>query len=96
MLRMRFAKEDRRRQYVHYWYYLIGESPIDRAMREMSQSTRLFLRGRSNGSVTVEVFSQSESPDADLIDGFAAGVARELDGFLPGQTRAECALGANL
>ena len=95
-VRFRFKKEGEPRQFVYYWYYLIGESSIDEAMRRLSQSTRLFLRGRTNGSMTVEIFSRSEVADPALMDEFAKQVAVELDQFLPEKTRAESELGANL
>jgi EpsI family protein len=60
--RFRFINEREDRQLVYYWYYLIGESQIDQAMRELSQSSRLFLRGRTNAGLTVELFSGSTSP----------------------------------
>jgi len=95
-VRFRFVKEGQPRQFVYYWYYLIGESSIDEAMRRLSHSTRLFLRGRTNGSMTVEIFSRSEVTDPALMDAFAKQVALELNAFLPEKTRAECELGANL
>ncbi|MBX9652387.1 EpsI family protein [bacterium] len=95
-VRFRFVKEGQPRQFVYYWYYLIGESSIDEAMRRLSHSTRLFLRGRTNGSMTVEIFSRSEVTDPVLMDEFAKKVALELNAFLPEKTRAECELGANL
>lgn len=96
MLRFRFSKEPRDRQYVYYWYYLIGESSLDQAMRRMSQSARLFLRGRTNASMTVEIFGPAVGEDASLLDDLARRVSHQLERFLPESTRAECELGANL
>lgn len=92
--RFRFVREDRGRQYVYYWYYLIGEGSVDRAMRKLSRSARLFLRGRSNASATVEIFSQSSSPDPSMMDRFADDVARALDDWMPPGSRAQSELGA--
>ena len=95
-VRFQFVKDGEPRQFVFYWYYLIGESSIDEAMRRLSRSTRLFLRGRTNGSMTVEIFSQGKIDDPRLLDAFANRVAVELSEFLPEKTRAESELGANL
>ena len=68
----------------------------DRALRRLSERSRIFLRGRSNASATVEIFSQSRSPDARILDAFARDVARELDDFLPPESVPQSRLGANL
>lgn len=81
-------------QVVYYWYYLIGESPVDRLMRHSSQWLRAFLRGRRNASLTIEVFSQSPNPDRRVLDAFAKDVASRLRSFLPASTEADCTLGA--
>jgi EpsI family protein len=94
--RFRFINERKDRQWVYYWYYLIGESPIDEAMRRLSQSSRLFLRGRTNAGLTVELFSGHSNDDAEELDRFARRVAEELEPMLPEKTRGECELGANL
>jgi EpsI family protein len=94
-LRLRFVKADRARQYVYYWYYLIGERDIDRAMRRLSQSTRLFLRGRSNASATVEIFTQSAAVDIELVDDLARRIAIELDHWIPRDAWSQSLLGAN-
>jgi EpsI family protein len=93
MIRMFFTKQAEPK-YVHYWYYLLGEDPVDRAMRRLSQYARVFLRGRQNASVTVEVFSASPKPDRKLLDEFAAQVAVELHRWMPPKTEASCELGA--
>ena len=72
------------------WYYLIGEDPIDKQMRAASRYARVFLRGRQNPSLTVEVFSQSPSPDSALLDAFAKLVAAELDKWTPPGTETCC------
>lgn len=95
-VRFRFHREDRGRQYVYYWYYLLGESAVDRALRRLSERARIFLRGRSNASATVEIFSQSPSPNVEALDEFARNVARELHGFLPPDAAPQARLGANL
>lgn len=94
--RFRFINERKDRQWVYYWYYLIGESPIDEAMRRLSQSSRLFLRGRTNAGLTVELFSGQAHGEVEQIDRFARRVAEELEPLLPEKTRGECELGANL
>ncbi|MBY0588062.1 EpsI family protein [bacterium] len=94
--RFRFINDRKDRQLVYYWYYLIGESRIDEAMRRLSQSSRLFLRGRTNAGLTVEIFSGTTSSRTEEIDRFASRVAEELVPMLPPHTRGECELGANL
>lgn len=94
-LRMRFVKPDRGRQYVYYWYYLIGERDIDRAMRTLSRTTRFFLRGRSNASATVEIFTQSPTVDVELVDDLARRIAIELDHWMPDEAWSQSLLGAN-
>lgn len=96
MMRFRFIKGEEHRQTVYYWYHLIGESSVDRAMRQLSRSTRLFLRGRSNAGVTVEIFSPQANGDTELLDDFARRVAVQLQDFLPRDSHAECELGARL
>jgi len=91
--RMYFAR-DHEKSYVLYWYYLIGEDPIDRTMRSASRYARVFLRGRQNPSLTVEVFSQSANPDPKLLDEFARLVAIELEKWTPPGTETCCELGA--
>jgi hypothetical protein len=81
-------------QVVHYWYYLIGEDPVDRSMRKLSTYARVFLRGRQNPSLTVELFSQSAAPNMALLDDFAGLVAKELAGWMPMGTQASAELGA--
>ena len=93
-LRLCFSKPQRT-EYVYYWYYLIGESPIDRAMRGFSRYARAFLRGRNNASVTLEIFSQSANPDPERIDAFLHAVAAELEGFMPEGTLVASQLGSN-
>jgi EpsI family protein len=90
---MYFARSHER-EYVLYWYYLIGEDPIDRTMRSASRYARVFLRGRQNPSLTVEVFSQSANPDPKLLDEFARLVAVELEKWTPPGTETCCELGA--
>lgn len=82
-------------QVVFYWYYLIGEDPVDRLLRRFSQAARGFLRGRRNASLTVEIFSQSDAPDAALLDELAGEVARRLTPFLPQGSESACDLGAS-
>jgi EpsI family protein len=94
--RFLFVNERKDRQLVYYWYYLIGESFIDETMRRLSQSSRLFLRGRTNAGLTVELFSPQPASDTTTIDHFARRVAEELIPFLPAQTRGLSELGANL
>lgn len=94
-LRLRFVKADRAQQYVYYWYYLIGERDIDRAMRHLSQMTRLFLRGRANASATVEIFTQSSAVDVELVDDLARRIAVELDHWVPEDAWSQSLLGAN-
>ena len=91
--RMSFSRVQEK-AYVLYWYYLIGEDPIDRTMRSASRYARVFLRGRQNPSLTVEVFSQSANPDAKLLDEFAKFVALELEQWTPPGTETSCELGA--
>jgi hypothetical protein len=81
-------------KHVYYWYYLLGEDPVDRTMRSMTTYARVFLRGRRSGSMTIEVFSQNEKPSEALLDEFTRDVARELKSFLPVGTDADCSLGA--
>jgi EpsI family protein len=92
-MRQRFVKQQDV-QTVYYWYYLIGEDPVDRKLRELSKYARAFLRGRRNASLTVEVFSGSPNPRTESLDAFAAGVAKELSGWMPPGTEACCELGA--
>lgn len=73
-------------QLVYYWYYLLGEESLDRWMRQLGKGARGFLRGRRNGSMTVEIFGLSERPDAKLLDDFARRVSEELATWLPPQT----------
>lgn len=94
-LRMRFTKSDQGEQYVYYWYYLIGESSIDQAMRALSQHARLFLRGRTNAGVTVEIFSRSPTVHLSRMDEFARLVADELVELIPEGSHPACTLGAN-
>lgn len=94
MHRLWFAKPERA-QLVYYWYYLIGEDGVDRWMRQFSQASRAFLRGRRNASLTVEVFSQSQPPDAALLDEFARQVAERLREVVPEGSEMACELGAN-
>lgn len=83
------------RQYVYYWYYLIGEDQIDQVMRRFTQVSRVFLRGRRNASLTVEVFSQSAHPDPKLLDEFVKLATVHIDEWMPPGTLAACDLGAN-
>lgn len=92
-MRMYFAR-DGAVQSIHYWYYLLGEGPLDRWMRTLSQTSRAFLRGRRNGSLTVEVFSQSADPDDALIGALTSEIARLLTQWVPPGSEADCALGA--
>lgn len=94
VMRMYFTK-NRQSQAVYYWYYLIGEDPVDRTMRRLGQTARAFLRGRRNASLTVEVFSQSPRPNRQLLDEFVALVAADLDGWMPAGTIVASDLGAN-
>ena len=94
IMRLRFDK-DQRQQLVYYWYYLIGESDIDRMMRRLSRSARAFLRGRRNASLTVEVFSQTQPADQELLDRFVAQAMSTLDEWIPAGTRVCCDLGAD-
>lgn len=94
VMRLLFNKEQRR-QYVYYWYYLIGEDAIDRMMRHSSRAARAFLRGRRNASLTVEIFSQSMHPDRDLLDDFTRSTVTLLEGWMPEGSEAACDLGAN-
>lgn len=89
-----YFSRNQEREYVLYWYYLIGEDPIDRTMRSASRYARVFLRGRQNPSLTVEVFSQSANPDPKRLDEFAALVAKELEHWTPPGTETCCELGA--
>ncbi|MFO0949090.1 MAG: EpsI family protein [Planctomycetota bacterium] len=84
-VRFEFVR-DAQRQVVYYWYYLLGEEPIDRWMRQMGRGARGFLRGRRNGSMTVELFSMSEHPDRARLDEFARRVNLELGDWLPDET----------
>jgi len=89
-----FFTRNQEKEYVLYWYYLIGEDPIDRQMRAASKYARVFLRGRQNPSLTVEVFSQSASPDPARLEEFAKLVAAELEKWTPQGTETCCELGA--
>ena len=93
-LRLYFSKMDNRK-YVHYWYYLLGEDHVDRFMRLLSPKNRIFLRGRRNSSLTVEVFSLSTRPNPQLLDEVAIQVAKELDKWIPQGSEASCELGAS-
>lgn len=94
IMRMLFNRRAER-QAVYYWYYLMGEDKIDKVMRRLSQSSRAFLRGRRNTSLTVEVFSQSPAPDVKLLDDFARRVSIQMIGWMPKGTESACELGAN-
>lgn len=94
MLRLRFTKPGTS-QYVYYWYYLMGETPVDRWMRHGSRMARVFLRGRRNASVTIELFSQSPVHDPERLDAFARDIANQLQDHLPAGTTSECSLGAD-
>lgn len=94
MYRMQFHR-DGEIQSIHYWYYLLGEAPLDRWMRTLSQSSRAFLRGRRNGSLTVEIFSQAQVPDNGRIGNFAKELAAALTAWLPAGTDTDCTLGAS-
>jgi EpsI family protein len=89
-----FFNRNQEKTYVLYWYYLIGEDPIDKQMRVASRYARVFLRGRQNPSLTVEVFSQSPNPDPVKLEEFATLVAAELDKWTPPGTETCCELGA--
>lgn len=82
LYRMLFTKPQET-EFVYYWYYLMGEDELDRLMRRMSGWARSLIRGRRNGSLTVEVFSRSSQPSARLLDEFASEVARALESHLP-------------
>jgi EpsI family protein len=93
MYRLRFER-DGSIQSIHYWYYLFGEGPFDRWMRSLSRTSRAFLRGRRNGSLTVEIFSQSPRPDDALIGDLARELAATLAEWVPAATETDCVLGA--
>ncbi|HVJ81674.1 MAG TPA: EpsI family protein [Planctomycetia bacterium] len=91
--RMYFTKREEK-CFVHYWYYLIGEDPVDRTMRQLSKYARVFLRGRTNPSLTAEVFSKSPNPNQRLLDEFADLVAKEIGGWMPTGTQTFSEIGA--
>ena len=89
-----YYSKDEDRSTVFYWYYLIGEDPIDRAMRGLSQYARVFLRGRQNPSLTVELFSYKRDPDQKRLLEFNELVAKELSKWMPAGTESSAELGA--
>ena len=89
-----YFSRNQEKAFVLYWYYLIGEDPVDKQMRVASRYARVFLRGRQNPSLTVEVFSQSSNPDPAKLEEFAKLVATELDQWTPPGTETCCELGA--
>ena len=94
ILRM-FFERGQQRQMVHYWFYLIGEDPVDRWMRRLSRGARAFLRGRRNASVTVEIFDLAPAPNGTLRDDFARAVAASLEATMPEGTERASELGAD-
>lgn len=92
--RMLFNRRQNR-QYVYYWYYLIGEDQIDQLMRQFTQVSRVFLRGRRNASLTIEVFSQAAHPNPELLDEFVKLATKSIEEWTPPGTLAACDLGAN-
>jgi EpsI family protein len=94
MLRQHFHRRGDR-IVVHYWYFLLGEDPVDTMLRKLTPYSRAFIRGRRNGSVTIEVFSESDKPDLERLDDFAKQVSQRMRDWLPPGTDGDCSLGAS-
>ncbi len=92
-LRLSFRR-DSEVKHVYYWYYLLGEDAIDRTMRQLAPYARIFLRGRRNGSMTIELFYEGNTSNLPRIDRFAQVLTQQLKAWIPEGADADCSLGA--